>query len=155
MYILQIVHWNPDKTTGATPYIEHTPLCISFKLFIEILIKQRSKIVYMLNPVVYILQIVHWNPDKTTVPEELLGVTLLCISFKLFIEILIKQPAATRYQGRCVVYILQIVHWNPDKTTYFVFVNDCQWLIKKVRIKKRRRFLSSAFLFLSVFVILK
>ena len=34
----------------------------------------------------------------------------LCISFKLFIEILIKQLGWSAYSLRTVVYILQIVH---------------------------------------------
>ena len=118
MYILQIVHWNPDKTTTNLEYARLARLCISFKLFIEILIKQpeRLKMIYPL--VVYILQIVHWNPDKTTLTEKFKVPSMLCISFKLFIEILIKQRYNKISMHRNVVYILQIVHWNPDKTTH-------------------------------------
>ena len=155
VYILQIVHWNPDKTTWRHRLSRFAWLCISFKLFIEILIKQPGKQGVSGAQVVYILQIVHWNPDKTTYAIMTCKNKKLCISFKLFIEILIKQQHKVHFSAASVVYILQIVHWNPDKTTYFVFIDDCQWLIKKFRIKKRRRFLSSAFLFLSVCVILK
>ena len=176
VYILQIVHWNPDKATLKVPVSNMAMLCISFKLFIEILTKQLFYIeiicevgcVYPSNCslkswqsnlsfdslqivfVVYILQIVHWNPDKATMSQTATSASVLCISFKLFIEILTKQLCVYGIESKLVVYILQIVHWNPDKATYFVFLDDCQWLTKKVRIKKRRRFLSSAFLFLSV-----
>ena len=54
--------------------------------------------------VVYILQIVHWNPDKTTVSRRVCLLAWLCISFKLFIEILIKQqfPLKNIDKMRCV-----------------------------------------------------
>ena len=117
VYILQIVHWNPDKTTLIVQTELRYLLCISFKLFIEILIKQLFDWNNSRRAVVYILQIVHWNPDKTTSADnKRLGV-LLCISFKLFIEILIKQQFEQQVSTYNVVYILQIVHWNPDKTT--------------------------------------
>ena len=117
VYILQIVHWNPDKTTGKQVVGVLKQLCISFKLFIEILIKQLSPQMTAQEMVVYILQIVHWNPDKTTKKLVSWNVGTLCISFKLFIEILIKQQIYGSANKALVVYILQIVHWNPDKTT--------------------------------------
>ena len=64
-------------------------LCISFKLFIDILIKQHDIEMVLRYDVVYILQIVQWHPDKTTTDGQ--SVFVLCISFKLFIDILIKQ----------------------------------------------------------------
>ena len=130
VYILQIVHWNPDKTTPCKLDPLTWLLCISFKLFIEILTKQpfwentqkAHSCVYpsncslkswqnnvsvekLLAPiVVYILQIVHWNPDKTTVLAVWGMAIMLCISFKLFIEILTKQhkKVACAYTSSCV-----------------------------------------------------
>ena len=87
----QIVHWNPDKTTTRMQDTSTYRLCISFKLFIEILIKQQGLLLEKQQLVVYILQIVHWNPDKTTRSGGVWATAMLCISFKLFIEILIKQ----------------------------------------------------------------
>ena len=116
MYILQIVHWNPDKTIINTMKWLLKKLCISFKLFIEILIKQFFPEYVWLATVVYILQIVHWNPDKTIINTMKWLLKKLCISFKLFIEILIKQFFPEYVWLATVVYILQIVHWNPDKT---------------------------------------
>ena len=91
----RIVHWNPNKTTTPVPYLIITESCISFKLFIEILIKQHATFRNYNLPVVYILQIVHWNPDKTTNWSTCSSCRELCISFKLFIEILIKQLPIT------------------------------------------------------------
>ena len=181
VYILQIVHWNPDKATLKVPVSNMAMLCISFKLFIEILTKQLFYIeiicevgcVYPSNCslkswqsnlsfdslqivfVVYILQIVHWNPDKATMSQTATSASVLCISFKLFIEILTKQHEAwcippvhgCVYPSNCslkswqsnlftpfnlvkfVVYILQIVHWNPDKATtdqsWYCFIQLC------------------------------
>ena len=231
VYILQIVHWNPDKATDGfwclvqewlcisfklfieiltkqpatmQPFastrcvypsncslkswqsnrkadcLAPKVLCISFKLFIEILTKQQRRIlsavstscVYPSNCslkswqsnlsfdslqivfVVYILQIVHWNPDKATITKINYNMPKLCISFKLFIEILTKQRGdelPTRWHGcvypsNCslkswqsnhqptrrrqprVVYILQIVHWNPDKATWCLIQYQGKWL---------------------------
>ena len=118
MYCIQKYLWNPDKTTAVGTRESQTGLCISFKLFIEILIKQPFYFALIIVWVVYILQIVHWNPDKTTKGGASCHGGVLCISFKLFIEILIKQQVSWLSLLSMVVYILRIVHWNPDKTTF-------------------------------------
>ena len=87
----RIVHWHLDKTTWEGAYILPLMLCIAYKSIFEILIKQLDYQATSSSRVVYVLQIVHWNPDKTTLRSPPQAVRRLCISFKLFIEILIKQ----------------------------------------------------------------
>jgi len=67
-------------------------LCISFKLFFEILIKQLCSIMTLQAQVVYRIQKYLWNPDKTTPFPNVLLLQPLCIAYKSIFEILIKQP---------------------------------------------------------------
>ena len=155
VYCIQKYLWNPDNTTNTFLLENKDMLCIAYKSIFEILITQPGALYRGSLPVVYCIQKYLWNPDNTTMATCWLSLWVLCIAYKSIFEILITQPKTARNCCAGVVYCIQKYLWNPDNTTDFVFCAGYLWHITKVRIKKRRRFISSAFLFLLVFTFLK